>query len=147
MHRLCDLNFLRLQSGRMKSGVSSSSQQGFRFSPRAIQLWRFSLGSNAAVIKKISNGGTATARELAAQMGYLIFITPVASSCRGGRMASAPGCGLPVYRLAEVANRGGCVPDSMLTGFVILRFHLAVALLSHSAGPSVIAGEFFGEST
>lgn len=68
---LGDLDFLRPQSGRVKSGASSPSRQGFRFSPRASQLWRFSLGSNAAVIKKIGKGGTANAKELAAQMDYL----------------------------------------------------------------------------
>ena len=68
---LGDLDFLRPQSGRVKPGPSSPSQQSFRFSPRASQLWRFSLGSNAAVIKKISKGGTANAKELAAQMDYL----------------------------------------------------------------------------
>ena len=68
---LGDLDFLRPQSGRVKPGASSPSRQGFRFSPRASQLWRFSLGSNAAVIKKIGKGGTANAKELAAQMDYL----------------------------------------------------------------------------
>lgn len=68
---LGDLDFLRPQSGRVKPGASSLSRQGFRFSPRASQLWRFSLGSNAAVIKKIGKGGTANAKELAAQMDYL----------------------------------------------------------------------------
>ncbi|GHC41288.1 hypothetical protein GCM10007291_49000 [Gemmobacter nanjingensis] len=68
---LGDLDFLRPQSGRVKPGPSSPSGQGFRFSPRASQLWRFSLGSNAAVIKKIVRGGTANAKELSAQMDYL----------------------------------------------------------------------------
>jgi type IV secretion system T-DNA border endonuclease VirD2 len=68
---LGDLDFLRPQHGRVKTGASSPSRQGFRFSPRASQLWRFSLGSNAAVIKKIGKGGTANAKELAAQMDYL----------------------------------------------------------------------------
>jgi type IV secretion system T-DNA border endonuclease VirD2 len=68
---LGDLDFLRPQSGRVKPGASSPSRQSFRFSPRASQLWRFSLGSNAAVIKKIGKGGTANAKELAAQMDYL----------------------------------------------------------------------------
>jgi type IV secretion system T-DNA border endonuclease VirD2 len=68
---LGDLDFLRPKSGRVKPGPSSPSRQGFRFSPRASQLWRFSLGSNAAVIKKIGRGGTANAKELAAQMDYL----------------------------------------------------------------------------
>lgn len=68
---LGELNFLRPQQGRVKAGTSSPSRQGFRFSARASQLWRFSLGSNAAVIKKIGKGGTANAKELAAQMDYL----------------------------------------------------------------------------
>jgi type IV secretion system T-DNA border endonuclease VirD2 len=68
---LGDLDFLRPQHGRVKTGASSPSRQGLRFSPRASQLWRFSLGSNAAVIKKIGKGGTANAKELAAQMDYL----------------------------------------------------------------------------
>lgn len=68
---LGEISFLHPQSGRVKPGGSSTSRQGFRFSPRASQLWRFSLGSNAAVIKKIGKGGTANAKELAAQMDYL----------------------------------------------------------------------------
>jgi type IV secretion system T-DNA border endonuclease VirD2 len=68
---LGDLGFLRPQQGRVKAGALSPSRQGFRFSARASQLWRFSLGSNAAVIKKIGKGGTANAKELAAQMDYL----------------------------------------------------------------------------
>jgi type IV secretion system T-DNA border endonuclease VirD2 len=68
---LGDLDFLRPQQGRVRSGSSSPFRQSFRFSPRASQLWRFSLGSNAAVIKKIGKGGTANAKELAAQMDYL----------------------------------------------------------------------------
>ena len=35
---LGDLDFLRPQSGRVKPGPSSPSQQSFRFSPRASQL-------------------------------------------------------------------------------------------------------------
>lgn len=68
---LGEIDFLRPQQGRVKSGAPSPSRQGFRFSPRASQLWRFALGSNAAVIKKIGRGGTANAKELAAQMDYL----------------------------------------------------------------------------
>jgi len=56
------------QRGRARSGVPGS---GFRFSPRSSQLWRFALGSNAAVIKKISRGGTHSKRELRAQVDYL----------------------------------------------------------------------------
>lgn len=54
-----------------KAGGSSPPTRGFSFSTRASQLWRFSLGSNAAVLKKIGKGGTANAKELAAQMDYL----------------------------------------------------------------------------
>jgi type IV secretion system T-DNA border endonuclease VirD2 len=68
---LGEINFLRPQQGRVKAGSSSPSRQDFRFSPRASQLWRFSLGSNAAVLKKIGKGGTANAKELAVQMDYL----------------------------------------------------------------------------
>ena len=49
---LGEINFLRPQQGRVKAG-SSSQKRGFSFSTRASQLWRFSLGSNAAVLKKI----------------------------------------------------------------------------------------------
>jgi type IV secretion system T-DNA border endonuclease VirD2 len=68
---LGELDFLRLKQGRVKTGASSPAKRGFSFSPRASQLWRFALGSNAAVLKKISKGGTANAKELAAQMDYL----------------------------------------------------------------------------
>jgi type IV secretion system T-DNA border endonuclease VirD2 len=69
---LGEINFLRPQQGRVKAGGSSShAKRGFSFSARASQLWRFSLGSNAAVLKKIGKGGTANAKELAAQMDYL----------------------------------------------------------------------------
>ena len=59
---LGEINFLRPQQGRVKAG-SSSPKRGFSFSTRASQLWRFSLGSNAAVLKKIGKGGTANAKE------------------------------------------------------------------------------------
>lgn len=68
---LGEINFLRPQQGRVNSGNASSSRQGFRFSTRASQLWRFALGSDAAVLKKIGKGGTANAKELSAQMDYL----------------------------------------------------------------------------
>ena len=68
---LGEINFLRPQQGRVKADASSSPKRGFSFSARASQLWRFALGSNAAVIKKIGKGGTANAKELAAQMDYL----------------------------------------------------------------------------
>jgi type IV secretion system T-DNA border endonuclease VirD2 len=68
---LGEINFLRPQQGRVKAGGSSTPKRGFSFSTRASQLWRFSLGSSAAVLKKIGKGGTANAKELAAQMDYL----------------------------------------------------------------------------
>lgn len=67
---LGEINFLRPQQGKVKAG-STSPKRGFSFSTRASQLWRFSMGSNAAVLKKIGKGGTANAKELAAQMDYL----------------------------------------------------------------------------
>lgn len=63
---LGEIDLLRLQRGKGRGG-----QQGFRFSPRAGQFWRFALGSNAAILKKIGRGGTANAKELAGQMDYL----------------------------------------------------------------------------
>ncbi len=68
---LGEINFLRPQQGKVKTGNSSSAKRGFSFSTRASQLWRFSMGSNAAVLKKIGKGGTANGKELAAQMDYL----------------------------------------------------------------------------
>jgi type IV secretion system T-DNA border endonuclease VirD2 len=68
---LGEINFLRSQQGKVKTGNSPSAKRGFSFSTRASQLWRFSMGSNAAVLKKIGKGGTANAKELAAQMDYL----------------------------------------------------------------------------
>lgn len=68
---LGEIDLLRPQRGRAKTVGSFSSGQGFQFSARASQLWRLALGSNAAVLKKIGKGGTTTAKELAAQMGYL----------------------------------------------------------------------------
>jgi type IV secretion system T-DNA border endonuclease VirD2 len=68
---LGEISFLRPQQGRVKAGGSSSPKRGFSFSTRASQLWRFSLGSNAAVLKKIGKGGTANGTELASQMDYL----------------------------------------------------------------------------
>ena len=68
---LGEINFLRPQQGRLRSGDFSPAKRGFSFSSRASQLWRFALGSNAAVLKKIGKGGTANAKELATQMDYL----------------------------------------------------------------------------
>lgn len=65
---LGEIDVLRPERGRVRSGGPNPM---FRFSPRAGQLWRFALGSNAAVLKKIGRGGTGTAKELRAQMDYL----------------------------------------------------------------------------
>lgn len=51
-----------------RQAVPRLPNMGFSFSTRASQLWRFSVGSNASVLKKTSKGGTANAKELAAQM-------------------------------------------------------------------------------
>jgi type IV secretion system T-DNA border endonuclease VirD2 len=68
---LGEVDFLRPKQGRVKTGSSLPAKRGFGFSSRASQLWRFALGSNAAVLKKIGKGGTANAKELTAQMDYL----------------------------------------------------------------------------
>lgn len=68
---LGEIDLLRPQRDRVKAVGNFSSGRGFQFSSRASQLWRFALGSNAAVLKKIGKGGTTTAKELAAQMAYL----------------------------------------------------------------------------
>ncbi len=66
---LGELDVLRPGRGRVRT--ESGGGRGFRFSPRARQLWRFALGSNAAILKKIGRGGTANGKELRAQMDYL----------------------------------------------------------------------------
>jgi type IV secretion system T-DNA border endonuclease VirD2 len=66
---LGEIDLLRPQGRKVRAG--SQARQGFRFSPRAGQFWRFALGSNAAILKKIGKGGTANAKELSGQMSYL----------------------------------------------------------------------------
>jgi len=83
---LGEINVLRPQQGRVKAGGSSSPKRGFSFSTRASQLWRFALGSNAAVLKKIGKGGTANAKELAAQMDYAIDIAKGLGDARGAQL-------------------------------------------------------------
>ena len=61
---LGEINFLRPQQGRVKAGSSSSPKRGFSFSTRASQLWRFSLGSSAAILKKIGYGAVVDHSEL-----------------------------------------------------------------------------------
>lgn len=66
---LGEIDLLRPQRGRGRGGLQA--RQGFSFSPKAGQFWRFALGSNAAILKKIGKGGTANAKELSGQMSYL----------------------------------------------------------------------------
>lgn len=66
---LGEIDLLNPQRGKGMSGLQA--RQGFRFSPKAGQVWRFALGSDAAILKKIGKGGTANARELSGQMDYL----------------------------------------------------------------------------
>ncbi|NGM44588.1 relaxase/mobilization nuclease domain-containing protein [Rhodobacter sp. SGA-6-6] len=66
---LGEIDLLRPQRGRGRGGLQV--RQGFSFSPRAGQFWRFALGSNAAVLKRIGKGGTANAKELSGQLSYL----------------------------------------------------------------------------
>ncbi|MDP2081796.1 MAG: relaxase/mobilization nuclease domain-containing protein [Pseudotabrizicola sp.] len=99
---LGEINFLRPQQGRVKAGGSSSPKRGFSFSTRASQLWRFSLGSNAAVLKKIGKGGTANAKELAAQMDYLF--TKSASIFGNGVVLDADAKGLTKDERNEIVG-------------------------------------------
>lgn len=103
---LGEINFLRPQQGRVKAG-NSSPKRGFSFSTRASQLWRFSLGSNAAVLKKISKGGTANAKELAAQMDYLF--SKSASIFGNGVVLDADAKGLTKDERNDIV--GGWVED------------------------------------
>ena len=104
---LGEINFLRPQQGRVKAGGSSSPKRGFSFSTRASQLWRFSLGSNAAVLKKIGKGGTANAKELAAQMDYLF--SKSASIFGNGVVLDADAKGLTKDERNDIV--GGWVED------------------------------------
>ena len=98
---LGDLDLLRPRQGRVKSGLSPF-RQCFRFSPRASQLWRFALGSNAAVIKKIGKGGTANAGELAAQMDYLF--SKSAAIFGNGVVVDTEAKGLTRYERNEIVG-------------------------------------------
>lgn len=104
---LGEINFLRPQQGRVRSGTSSPVKRGFSFSTRASQLWRFSLGSNAAVLKKISKGGTVNAKELAAQMDYLF--SKSASIFGNGVALDADAKGLTKVERSDIV--GGWVED------------------------------------
>lgn len=99
---LGELDFLRPKQGRVKTGASSPAKHGFSFSPRANQLWRFALGSNAAVLKKISKGGTINAKELAAQMDYLF--SKSASIFGNGVVLDADAKGLSKEERADIVG-------------------------------------------
>lgn len=99
---LGELDFLRPKQGRVKTGASSPAKRGFSFSNRASQLWRFALGSNAAVLKKIGKGGTANAKELAAQMDYLF--SKSASIFGNGVVLDADAKGLTKDERAEIVG-------------------------------------------
>lgn len=58
---------LKHHSGRPDQGGHRQSQ----FNSRVNNLWRVAQGSNAAVIKKIYNGGTHTPKQLGNQLNYL----------------------------------------------------------------------------
>lgn len=58
---------LKRHSGRPDQGWHRQSQ----FNSRVNNLWRVAHGSNAAVIKKIYNGGTHTPKQLGNQLNYL----------------------------------------------------------------------------
>jgi type IV secretion system T-DNA border endonuclease VirD2 len=99
---LGEINFLRPQQGKVKTGNSPSAKRGFSFSTRASQLWRFSMGSNAAVLKKIGKGGTANAKELAAQMDYLF--SKSASIFGNGVVLDADAKGLTKDERSEIVG-------------------------------------------
>lgn len=96
---LGEIDLLRPQRGRMRSDRQLAS---FRFSPRAGQLWRFALGSNAAVLKKIGQGGTSSAKELNAQMDYLFSKS---AALFGNAVAHDPSArGLAAEERREIAD-------------------------------------------
>ncbi len=101
-----EINFLRPQQGRLRAGESSPAKRGFSFSTRASQLWRFALGSNAAVPKKIANGGTANAKELVAQMDYLF--SKSASIFGNGVVLDAEAKGLSKDERNEIVGELAC---------------------------------------
>ncbi|SMP00179.1 relaxase/mobilization nuclease domain-containing protein, partial [Paracoccus laeviglucosivorans] len=53
----------------LRGGSGAPSQR--RFTARADNLWRLTQGSNAAVLKKIHNGGTHSRKQLGNQLDYL----------------------------------------------------------------------------
>ncbi|MCA3456264.1 MAG: relaxase/mobilization nuclease domain-containing protein [Rhodobacter sp.] len=124
---LGEINFLRPQQVRVKEGSSSPAKRGFSFSTRASQLWRFSLGSNAAVLKKIGKGGTANAKELAAQMDYLF--SKSASIFGNGVVLDADAKGLTKdERIAIVGDWGEDWRGSPKNGHTT---HLLMSFPSH----------------
>ena len=123
---LGDLDVLRPQRGRARG----TGGAGFvRFSPRAAQLWRFALGSNAAVIKKINRGGTHTAKDLRAQFDYLFSKS---EAIFGNAVAHDPNArGLAAEERREIAEAWGDdwrgAPKNGHTSHLLLSFPSHVA--------------------
>lgn len=62
-----ELEFYRAERDRMVA----AKREKFRLQASAQNLWRVAQGSNSAVLKKIHNGGTHTAKQLSNQLDYL----------------------------------------------------------------------------
>ena len=77
------LEELRLRT--LRGGRGAGRQQ--RFTARANNLWRVAQGSNAAVLKKIHNGGTHSRKQLGNQFDYLFS---KASAIFGNMVAHDP---------------------------------------------------------
>lgn len=104
-----------LRLGRRKGGGTQSFYGPRQFSARANNLWRVGRGSNAAVLKKIYNGGTHTPKQLGNQLNYLfskanaIFGNHVShdpqsktltlEQCRNGRSVGAAARGTAIRRI------------------------------------------------
>ena len=68
-----EIEFRRNLAGAARSLTDTARQSfnRFGFSAKARNLWRMAQGSNSVVLKKISRGGTHSAKQLGMQMDYL----------------------------------------------------------------------------
>ena len=68
-----EIEFRRNLAGAARSLADTARQSfnRFGFSAKARNLWRMAQGSNSVVLKKISRGGTHSAKQLGMQMDYL----------------------------------------------------------------------------
>lgn len=68
-----EIEFRRNLNGAARSLTDTARQSfsRFGFGAKARNLWRMAQGSNAVVLKKISRGGTHSAKQLGMQMDYL----------------------------------------------------------------------------